>query len=81
MIHKWLIVEFDNVGGSLKGRCLDSFHLSVTKYCLWQLKLVLAVFKTFFLENTSTLPQSNIWGFLVGSAHFLDQKSHSETLM
>lgn len=63
LICKWLIVEFDNVGGSLKGRCLYSFNLSVTKYWLWQHKQVLEVFKTFSLENPSALPQSNIWGF------------------
>lgn len=35
-IRKWLIIDFDSIGGSVKVRCFSSFDLTTTKYPLRQ---------------------------------------------
>lgn len=52
-IRKWLIVDFDNIGGSVKVRCFYSFNLTATKYPLRQYNRIMpgVVLLGWFLDD------------------------------
>lgn len=70
-IGKWLILDGDSIGGSVKVRCFYSFNLTATKDPQSKHNLILTGFKTFLCGNASYqgATKGSIYLFVVQQQH------------